>query len=268
MKNKKIISNIIIYSFAFFFLFPIIILCLWSFAKNWSWPLVIPKEFGLRGLKYALDTKSKNLSILFKSIGISTIVTFITIIISIPAAKALGIYNFKGKNFIKILIFSPIIVPGISVALGTHVSFLKLGLANTILGVIIIHLIPCIPYAVFMLTDVFEIIRDKMEKQAKVLGANRYQCFFYVTLPLISSGIMSAAFMTFIISFSQYFLTFLIGGGQVITYPIVMFPFIQSGDKTIASSFSLIFIITSLIYLLIINKCIKSYYKTDKFLNV
>ncbi len=107
MKNKKIISNIIIYSFAFFFLFPIIILCLWGFAKNWSWPLVIPKEFGLRGLKYALDTKSKNLSILFKSIGISTIVTFITIIISIPAAKALGIYNFKGKNFNKdINIFS------------------------------------------------------------------------------------------------------------------------------------------------------------------
>ncbi len=63
-------------------------------------------------------------------------------------------------------------------ALGIHVSFLKLGLANTILGVIIIHLIPCIPYAVFMLTDVFEIIGDKMEKQAKVLGANRYQCFF------------------------------------------------------------------------------------------
>lgn len=142
MKNKKVISNIIIYGFAFFFLFPIIILCLWSFAKNWSWPLVIPKEFGLRGLKYALDPKSQNFNILFKSIGISTIVTFVTIIISIPAAKALGIYNFKGKNFIKILIFSPIIVPGVSVALGIHVSFLKLGLANTILGVIIIHLIP------------------------------------------------------------------------------------------------------------------------------
>ncbi len=69
---------------------------------------------------------------------------------------------------------------------------------------------------------------------------------------------MSTVFMTFVISFSQYFLTFLIGGGHVITYPIVMFPFIQSGDRTIASSFSLIFIVTSLIYLLIINKCIKS----------
>lgn len=216
MKNKKVISNIIIYGFGIFFLFPVIILCLWSFAKNWSWPLVIPKEFGLRGLKYALDPKSQNFNILFKSIGISTIVTFVTIMISIPAAKALGIYNFKGKNFIKILIFSPIIVPGVSVALGIHISFLKLGLANTILGVIIIHLIPCIPYAVFMLTNVFEIIGDKMEKQAKVLGANRYQCFFYVTLPLISSGIMSTVFMTFIISFSQYFLTFLIGEDRLL----------------------------------------------------
>ncbi|EJO5347568.1 ABC transporter permease subunit [Clostridium botulinum] len=268
MENKKIISNVIIYTFVFFFLFPIIILCLWSFAKNWSWPLVIPKEFSVRGLKYALDPKSKNLNILFKSIGISTIVTLITICISIPAAKALGVYDFKGKNFIKVLIFSPIIIPGVSVALGIHVVFLKLRLANTILGVIIINLIPCIPYAVLILTEVFEIIGDKIEKQARVLGANRYQCFFYVTLPLISSGVMSAVFMVFIISFSQYFLTFLIGGGQVITYPIVMFPFIQSGDRTIASSFSVIFVVTSLIYLLVINKCIKSYYKTEKFLNV
>ncbi|WP_251859956.1 ABC transporter permease subunit [Clostridium sp. Marseille-Q2269] len=268
MNNKKRIYNIIMYTFGFLFLFPIVILCLWSLAKSWSWPLVIPNEFGLRGLKYALDPKSENLNILFRSIGICTIVTFITIVISIPAAKALGLYKFRGKNFIKILIFSPLIVPSVSVALGIHVSFLKLGLANTILGVVIIHLIPCIPYAVLILTDVFEIIGDKMENQAKVLGANKYQCFFYVTLPMISSGIVSAIFMTFIISFSQYFLTFLIGGGQVITYPIVMFPFIQSGDRTIASSFSIIFIISSLIYLLIINKCIKSYYKMENFLNV
>ncbi|NEZ46926.1 ABC transporter permease subunit [Clostridium niameyense] len=268
MKKNNLVFSIIIYTFIFFVVFPIMVLFIWSFAKNWSWPYVVPKNLGLRGFKYVLDPTGGSLKVLLRSVLIAVLVTFITIVISIPAAKALGIYQFKGKNLIKLIILLPIIIPPISIALGIHVAFIKLNIANTFIGVVIIHLIPCIPYAVTILTDVFELIGNSMEQQARILGANKIQCFFYVTLPIISPGIMSASFMVFIISFSQYFLTFLIGGGQVVTYPILMFPFIQSGDRTIAASYSVIFIITSLIFLFIIEKAIKKFYKTDKFLNI
>lgn len=268
MKKNNLVFSIIIYTFIFFVVFPIIILFIWSFTKNWSWPYVLPKNLGLRGFKYVLDPTGAPLKVLCRSVLIAVLVTVITILISIPAAKALGIYQFKGKNLIKLIILLPIIIPPVSIALGIHVAFIKLNIANTVIGVVIIHLIPCIPYAVTILTDVFELIGNSMEQQARILGANRIQCFFHVTLPIISSGIMSASFMVFIISFSQYFLTFLIGGGQVVTYPILMFPFIQSGDRTIAASYSVIFIITSLIFLFIIEKAIKKFYKTDKFLNI
>ena len=264
-KKDNLIFKIITYLFLAFLILPLIVIIIWSFTKRWPWPLIFPEEFGMRGWQYFLDPKSKSIRTLLYSVYLSMVVTFITIMISIPAAKALGIYEFKGKKLIEFLILAPILVPTVAVAMGIHISFLKLGLANTFFGVVLVHLIPCIPYSVRILKDVFEIIGESMEMQAKLLGANSYQTFINITLPLIMPGIVSAGSMAFIVSFSQYFLTFLIGGGRVVTFSMLMFPFIKSGDRMMGSVYSIVFILTTMICLWIIEKSIKKYYKSGNF---
>lgn len=246
--------------FLFLLIMPLILLILWSFAKNWTWPYLYPNSFGVRGWEYFFSGASGSVEVLFKSIILSLGVTAVSILISIPAGKALGLYEFKGKKWIEILIFAPIIVSPVSIAMGIHVAFLKLGLANTYLGVGLVQLIPCLPYAIRIIQNVFEIVGDELEEQAKVLGANSLQVFFFVTWPQILPGVISAAGMAFVISFSQYFLTFLIGGGRIITFTMLMFPFIQSGDRTMAAVYSLIFIIITWICLLIMEKGLKRFY--------
>ncbi|MCC0647675.1 ABC transporter permease subunit [Clostridioides sp. ZZV15-6598] len=238
---------------------PIILLAVWGVVNTWPFPNILPKEFSLRGFRYILDIS--NLNIILRSIIISITVVLITILLSIPASKALALYNFKGKRFCELLILSPIIIPLISVAMGIHIAFIRIGLANNILGVIIINILPCIPYSVRIITDVYKLIGDNLEIQAKVLGASKFNTFRYVTFPLILPGILGASSMSFIISFSQYFLTLLIGGGSVITYPMIMFPYIQSGDRTIASLYSMLFLIISLFILIIIEYNVKKKYK-------
>ena len=66
--------------------------------------------------------------------------------------------------------------------------------------------------------------------------------------------------MIYLISFSQYFLTMLIGGGRIVTYPMIMFPYIQSGDRNIAALYSMVFLIVSIMVLILIEKRIKIYY--------
>lgn len=263
MKSNSFLIKLIMYLFIFVLVFPLIILLIWNFANRWPWPNLIPSNFGLRGIKYFFDPTTKSLNILFNSIILSLTVTFITLSISIPAAKALGVYNFKGKKIIKLLVLAPLIVPPVSVAMGIHLAFIKMKLANTFLGVVLVHLIPTLPYAIRILTDVFEITGNKLEQQASVLGANSLQRFLYITLPTISPGIISAGSISFIVSFSQYFLTFLIGGGRVLTLPIIMFPFIQSGDRMMASVYSTFFILTTLLILYIMEKLVKNYYKSE-----
>lgn len=259
--KTKLRYKIIVSLFLGFLLLPLAIIFIWSFAKNWPWPEIFPTNFGMRGWDYFFDPTSESIEVLLFSVGLSFVVTIITIAITVPAAKALALYEFKGKKFIEILTFAPIIVPTVAVAMGIHVQFIQMGLANTFLGVVLIHLIPCLPYTARILKSVFEIVGEKMEMQARVLGAGRMQTLFYVTLPLILPGIISAGSMAFIVSFSQYFLTFLIGGGRVITFSMLMFPFVQSGDRMVGSVYSVVFIVTTFIFLLMIEKLMKRFYR-------
>lgn len=260
---RNLTISIILYSAVFLLLFPLLVLILWSFAETWTWPNIFPSEFSLRGFQDFVRPGSEMLSVLLCSICLSAVVTLIALIISIPAARALGLFKFKGKRFINILVLAPVIVPTVSVSMGIHLTFIKLGLANTFSGVVLVHLLPCLPYGIRMLANVFEITGDRMEQQAKVLGAKPFQVFLHITLPMIMPGILSAGSLIFIISFSQYFLTFLIGGGRIITLPMIMFPYIQAGDRVMAASYSLVFLVTSLFFLTFLEKAVKSYYKVE-----
>ncbi|QYE99383.1 ABC transporter permease [Paraclostridium sordellii] len=256
-KLKKLIVNIILLTL----ILPLGILFIWAITSSWVYPNLIPNEFSLRGFEYILN--EENIKVLLNSIFISIVVVIITLIISIPAAKAIALCEFKGKKFFELLILSPIIIPMISVAMGIQLIFIKFGIANTLTGVILINIIPCIPYGVRIIADVYKLIGDKYEIQASMLGAKKIDILRYVTIPLILPGIIGASSMCFIISFSQYFLTLLIGGGSVITYPLLMFPYIQSGDRILASMYSIVFIIISLIVVMLMKKSLEKYYNKE-----
>ena len=104
------------------------------------------------------------------------------------------------------------------------------------------HLICSLPYAVRLMMDGTAAVGDRLEEQARVLGASMGQAFFRVTFPLLVPVILSSFSMAYIVSFSQYFLTLLIGGGQVKTFTIVMVPYLQGGDRNIACAYSVIFL--------------------------
>lgn len=267
-KVFKHAANCFALSFAFLSLFPITVLLLWSISGKWNWPSILPQSFNLRAYQYILGNGQNLLRVILLSIGLSLSVTFITVLLSIPAAKALGVYKFKGKRLIEILILTPLIIPSITIVTGIHVFFIRLGLADTLLGVIIIHIFPCLPYGVRMLKNVYEAIGNSYEIQARVLGASKLKTFLNVTLPILMPAILSASSLIFVVSFSQYLLTLIIGGGKIITLAVVMFPFIQEGDHTMAGALSMVFISVSFVFLLIFEKMIKHYYKLEGHLYI
>ncbi|MEI2691740.1 MAG: ABC transporter permease subunit [Anaerolineae bacterium] len=68
-----------------------------------------------------------------------------------------------------------------------------------------------------------------------MLGAGPWRIFWHVTLPAIFPGVVVAALFAFLISWSQYLLTLLIGGGSVITLPVLLLAFANSGDYAITA---------------------------------
>lgn len=242
---------------------PLSFLVLWAFSKNWPWPLLWPEAIGFRGLEHLMRPESEIRALLGNSVTLSLTATVMTLVLSIPAAKALGCYDFPGKKMIYLFLLMPILVPPITVAMGIHISFIRWGLANSFWGVVIVHIVAGMPYAVRILTHAFELMGDKMEMQAKMLGATRWQSFTHVTLPLIAPGLMSAGSLVFIVSFSQYFITFFIGGGRVVTLPMAMFPYIQSGDRGMASVYSLCFIAVAMGVLFGVETLLRRFYQLN-----
>lgn len=262
-KQVSLISKAVLLLFAVSVLFPIALIMIWSFIGRWPWPRLWPENFSTRGLEALWGGYSGAIQTLGSSILLSIIVALLAVVIGAMTARALVFYDFIGKKAIAFGSILPIIVPGTVFGMGIHVLFIKIGLADNVVGVILVHLICALPYSIKIMTDVTAAFGCKLEEQAATLGASPGQILAYVTFPALMPGILSSACMAYIISFSQYFLTLLIGGGQVRTFSLMMVPYLQSGDRTVASAYSLVFIASTLLVFAVFERSLKKFRQGD-----
>jgi putative spermidine/putrescine transport system permease protein len=150
---------------------------------------------------------------------------------------------------VDLLVLAPLIVPPIAVAMGIQILFIRLGLTDTLLGVIIVHLVPTLPYMIVVMRGVFANFESDYEQQARSLGASPMRVLTQVTLPVVFPGIVTGALFVFLVSWSQYVLTLLIGGGRVQTLPVLLFAFASSGDNTVTAALSLVFVAPAVVIL-------------------
>ena len=230
---------------------PLIPLGIWSISRGWFFPQVVPKNWSLQAWEYVLSDTSGVVQSLWLTIFVSLLATILSILVGIPAGRALGLYKFRGKEVIELMILAPTIVPGIAVVLGIHSVFINIGLNNTVAGVVLVHLVPTLPYMVLVMSGIFANYDVSFEAQARTLGASAFQTFWLITLPAIRPGIMVGGLFAFLVSWSQYILTLLIGGGKVVTLPLLLFNFATSGRNDITGAISMIYILPGIAILLI-----------------
>jgi putative spermidine/putrescine transport system permease protein len=230
---------------------PLIPLAIWSFAKGWRFPDLLPQQWTLTAWQIALSDRAGVLDALWLTTAIAAITTLLAILIGVPAGRALGLHQFRGKQVVQALILAPLIVPGLATALGLHAVFLHLGLTNTFAGVVVVHLVPTVPYMIIIMTSIFATHDPSFEFQARTLGASPFQTFRHITLPAILPGIIVGGLFCFLVSWSQYILTLLIGGGRVQTLPLLLFSFATSGRNDLTAAIALIYILPGIFILIL-----------------
>ena len=236
-----------------FLVAPIVPLFVWSISFRWFYPAILPTEYSARAWTEVITPHNDVLGVAWNTTLIALVVTALSILLGVPAGRALGLYEFRGKRLLEWMILAPIIVPGLAVVLGIHVLFIRAGLSNSIPGVILVHLVPTLPYMTLVMSGVFANYDTDFELQARSLGASRWATQRLITLPAIFPGVVVGALFAFIISWSQYVLTLLIGGGQVQTLPLLLFGFVRS-DPAIAGALSVVFILPAVLVLLLSSR--------------
>jgi putative spermidine/putrescine transport system permease protein len=213
---------------------PVLPVIVWSVAHGWRFPDLLPQDWSGKAWSYALSPTAGVLS----SFATTTLI-----------GRALGLYRFRGKSLVILLLLAPAILPGLAVVFGLHGLFLRLGLTGSIPGVILAHLIPVLPYMTLIMAAVFSRFDTAYEDQARSLGATPLQTFRTVTLPAILPGLLTGALFAFLVSWSQYLLTLAIGGGRVQTLPLLLFSFASAGRNDVTAAIALLYILPGLLIL-------------------
>lgn len=229
-------------------LLPLLPLVIWSVAGSWRYPDVVPGRFTRRGLDLVLDAEVVEATV--TSLLIATIVAALACAIGLSAGRAIGLYRFRGRRLVQFLLLAPVIVPGLAVTLGIQVFFVRYGLSDTVTGVVLVQLMPTVPYAATLLAAAYANLDVDYERQSRSLGAGPVRTFVSVTLPLLRPALVTTALLTFSISWSEYILTLLIGGGQVTTLPLLLFAAIGSSDRTAAAALGLLVVVPPVLIVL------------------
>ncbi len=247
MARIRILSIVLLISWL---ILPLIPLAMWSFARGWTYPNLLPQVWTLQSWEFALSGQSGVLQSLALTTGIALAATALSVVLGVPAGRALGQYHFRGKAAIELIILAPIVLPGLAAAMGLQSVFIGLGLTGSVIGVVLVHLIPTLPYMVLVMAGVFAAYDPQAEDQARSLGASSVQVFRHVTLPAVFPGIIVGAMFSFLVSWSQYILTLTIGGGRVQTLPLLLFQFATSGRNDIAGAIGVIYILPGALILI------------------
>jgi putative spermidine/putrescine transport system permease protein len=236
---------------------PLIPLFVWTFARDWRFPDVVPKGVSLRGIELWFTPTSHVPAAVAHSMVIAICVACVSLFLAIPAGMVLGRKQISGSlhSLIVFILLLPVLTPPLASVLGIHLTFIHLGLADSVYGVILAHLISAAPLATLIMAANFAHsdgafdATGSLEATARTLGASPLQTFFLITLPKNLLGIAIAGFIAFLISWGQYLLTLVIGGGQIMTLPLLVFGAASGSDPVITASMGLLFALPILLVL-------------------
>jgi putative spermidine/putrescine transport system permease protein len=150
-------------------------------------------------------------------------VVLLSIAVGVPAAYALARREFRGKRAALILFLLPLMVPPITYGIPLATVMYKVGLAETLTGVVLANLIPALPFVVLVMTPFIEQIDPDLEAAARVFGANTRRVFLHVVIPQLGPGILAAALLVLVRTIAMFELTFLTAGPDSQTLVVALY---------------------------------------------
>jgi putative spermidine/putrescine transport system permease protein len=239
---------------------PLLSLLLWSLAERWTYPAAWPQRLGFRYWSRMLT--GDFLDPLKMSLLIAVIVTVAALACAVPLGYALARLSFPGRTLVLLAFLLPQAFPQLPVFAAATREFYRWGLAGTVTGVVLVHLVGGLVFAVWTMTAVFRSIDASLEEAAYNLGASITRAFLTVSLPLAVPGLVASALLVFLYSLDEFTGTLLVGSPFVTTLPVYMYTASQGYEMQIASVTALVLMVPGAVLLLLLERFLRAEYLT------
>jgi N-acetylglucosamine transport system permease protein len=216
-RNRKfsignIVSKTVIYLVLSFWALVVVFPMLWSiftsfktdreiFFSPWALPKVLMFENFARAW-----VKARMGAYLINTLLIIVPALFFTLLLSSMAAYVLARFEFRGRTFLTYLFMLGMIFPIFLALVPLYFVMHTLGLLDTYQGMILVYIAFSLSFTIFFLTNFFRTLPSELGEAALMDGADHYEIFFRVYLPLAQPGLVTMGIFNFLGQWNQYIL--------------------------------------------------------------
>ena len=250
-KNKKKVSvpMILIYVFlvamAVIYLAPLLWVFLVSFKTNaeiFTSPFSLPKEFCFENYQVAWFAGKLGIATL-NSFIVCIVTLLVSMLIGSMVAFAIGRLHWKLADATLLYFLTGMMVPVHCVLIPLFTRFSKLGLSNSLLGLILPYLTFSLPVTIYIMTGFFKGIPNELVESACIDGCTIYETFFKICLPLSRTGLFVTGLMTFIANWNELLLAMVfISDEAKKTLPVSLSKFVGPYNTNYSQMFAAIIV--------------------------
>lgn len=143
---------------------------------------------------------------LLNSFVVSLISTLVALAIAIPAAYGLSRFKFRHKSLLTLAILGTQMMPPIVLIIPLYATFIQLGLADSLIGVVIANAAFALPVMVWMLKTVFDGVPFEIDEAARIDGASWFYIALRIVTPLSLPGVIAASIFSFLNAWDEFML--------------------------------------------------------------
>lgn len=191
---------------------------------------------------------------LVTSLVLALLSALLAILVAVPAALYLGRARGAVANSITAFLLSPIAIPALVIGFALLYFFSSLGIGVSFPALLLAHTVVSVPYVTRTCLAVYRNVGIHYEEAACVLGANAFQSFAHVTLPLIAPGIFAGALFSILVSLDNLAVSYFFGTANVTTLPVVMLSYLQNQFDPAIAAISTVQMGITVVLLLIVEK--------------
>jgi ABC-type spermidine/putrescine transport system permease subunit II len=251
------------------FIVPIGVAILWSLVnpeEGWFPPDILPPSYSLANWR-ALFSVPELTDACVTSFVIASLVTILCALLGLPSGYAIGRRPLRLRRLLELLVLTPLMLPSVVIATGLGSLFIRLGLSQTIAGVVLVQTVVVLPFMIRIVAATFEGMPQDVIDAARNLGAGTLPLTRHILVPLVLPGLLAGALLSFIGSLQEFLLAFVVGMPDVQTLPILLWSYLggRSSIWTYGAVVSLVMLAPTVIILFIAERVLKQEYLAAGF---
>lgn len=225
-RTSKILSRVFIVLCLVVALFPIYWMLCTSLKSDGEIyqkiPTMIPKRFTMEAYSYLL-TKTNFLSAIKNSLLVATVVSLLSIAVAYPTAYTLARTKFRGRRVLSKAVLFTYMLPTSVLYIPLYILVARLGLTNTLWGLILIYPTFTLPYVAWILIPHVQSIPVALEEAAMMDGCSHFMIMYRIIFPLALPGIISTTIFAFAMCWGEYLYALVnLTSATVQTFPLVI----------------------------------------------